>query len=111
MNSLLVNLSFLIAKPTGHTAYAVNLLPHLQSLNPTLLISPLAPNPLAPFPRREGGMEGEEGKTIDTPLLVGEGLGRGQTTSAPKGILPNTQLTLPSLTGSPIMSVPSKSGN
>lgn len=40
MNSLLVNLSFLIAKPTGHTAYAVNLLPHLQHLNPTLLISP-----------------------------------------------------------------------
>ena len=71
MNSLLVNLSFLIAKPTGHTAYAVNLLPHLQSLNPTLLISPLAPNPLAPFPSREGRVE--EGKTIDTPLLVGEG--------------------------------------
>jgi glycosyltransferase involved in cell wall biosynthesis len=40
VNSLLVNLSFLIAKPTGHTAYAVNLLPHLQPLNPTLLISP-----------------------------------------------------------------------
>jgi glycosyltransferase involved in cell wall biosynthesis len=39
-NSLLVNLSFLITKPTGHTAYAVNLLPHLQTLNPTLLISP-----------------------------------------------------------------------
>jgi len=69
VNSLLVNLSFLIAKPTGHTAYAVNLLPHLQSLNPTLLISPLAPNPPAPFPRREGGV------TIDSPLLLGEGLG------------------------------------
>ena len=73
MNSLLVNLSFLIAKPTGHTAYAVNLLPHLQSLNPTLLISPLVPTPPAPFPRREGGVE--ERTTIDTPLLVGEGLG------------------------------------
>ncbi len=70
MNSLLVNLSFLIAKPTGHTAYAVNLLPHLQSLNPTLLISPLAPNPPAPFPPREGGVERG---TIDSPLLVGEG--------------------------------------
>ncbi len=44
MNSLLVNLSFLITKPTGHTNYAVNLLPYLQPLNPTLLISPL-PNP------------------------------------------------------------------
>lgn len=39
MNSLLINLSFLITKPTGHTNYAVNLLPHLQSLDSTLLIS------------------------------------------------------------------------
>lgn len=67
MNSLLVNLSFLIAKPTGHTAYAVNLLPHLQSLNPTLLISPLAPNPPAPFPRREGGVEGGEYNCYSVP--------------------------------------------
>lgn len=37
--SLLINLSFLIAKPTGHTNYAVNLLPHLQPLEPTLLMS------------------------------------------------------------------------
>jgi glycosyltransferase involved in cell wall biosynthesis len=43
-NSLLVNLAFLIAKPTGITTYAVNLSPHLQPLNPTLLISPLASN-------------------------------------------------------------------
>lgn len=75
MNSLLVNLSFLIAKPTGHTAYAVNLLPHLQPLNPTLLISSVLPNPLAPFPRREGGVEGIGGTTIDSPLLLGEGPG------------------------------------
>jgi glycosyltransferase involved in cell wall biosynthesis len=42
VNSLLINLSFLIAKPTGVTTYAINLLPHLQSLNPKLLISPFA---------------------------------------------------------------------
>ncbi|MUL36682.1 glycosyltransferase family 4 protein [Gloeocapsopsis dulcis] len=41
-NSLLVNLSFLAQKPTGITTYAANLFPHLQSLDPTLLISPLA---------------------------------------------------------------------
>lgn len=39
-NSLLVNLSFLAAKPTGISTYANNLYPHLQSLDPTLLISP-----------------------------------------------------------------------
>lgn len=49
MNSLLINLSFLITKPTGHTAYAVNLLPHLQPLNPTLLISPLARTDVAGY--------------------------------------------------------------
>jgi glycosyltransferase involved in cell wall biosynthesis len=40
VNSLLINLSFLITQPTGHTNYAVSLLPHLQPLDPTLLISP-----------------------------------------------------------------------
>lgn len=49
MNSLLVNLSFLITKPTGHTAYAVNLLPYLQPLNPTLLISPVARTNIAGY--------------------------------------------------------------
>lgn len=42
VNSLLVNLSFLIAKPTGVTTYAINLLPHLQSHDPALLISSFA---------------------------------------------------------------------
>lgn len=40
MSQVLVNLSFLTTKPTGITTYALNLLPHLQVLNPTLLISP-----------------------------------------------------------------------
>jgi len=39
---MLVNLSFLINKPTGITTYALNLIPHLRSLDPTLLISPVA---------------------------------------------------------------------
>ncbi|HIK29151.1 MAG: glycosyltransferase family 4 protein [Oscillatoriaceae bacterium SKW80] len=38
-NSLLINLSFLINEPTGITTYANNILPQLQQLEPTLLIS------------------------------------------------------------------------
>lgn len=36
---LLINLSFLTTKPTGHTVYAQSLVPHLRSLDPKLLIS------------------------------------------------------------------------
>jgi glycosyltransferase involved in cell wall biosynthesis len=39
MNEILINLSFRMTKPTGHTTYVNNLFPHLQSLNPTLLTS------------------------------------------------------------------------
>lgn len=38
-NSLLINLSFLINEPTGISTYANNILPQLQQLEPTLLIS------------------------------------------------------------------------
>jgi glycosyltransferase involved in cell wall biosynthesis len=38
-SQLLINLSFLATKPTGHTIYAKNLVSHLQSLEPTLLSS------------------------------------------------------------------------
>ncbi|BAZ50952.1 group 1 glycosyl transferase [Nostoc sp. NIES-4103] len=50
---MLINLSFLSTKPTGITTYALNLLPHLQSLKLTLLTSqilseyncyPISPN-------------------------------------------------------------------
>ncbi|MBD2139549.1 glycosyltransferase family 4 protein [Anabaena sp. FACHB-1237] len=34
---LLINLSFLLTKPTGISNYAKNLIPHLKSLNPTIL--------------------------------------------------------------------------
>ena len=38
-SQLLVNLSFLMQKPTGISVYASNLFPYLKSLNPTLLTS------------------------------------------------------------------------
>ncbi|MTJ53292.1 glycosyltransferase family 4 protein [Anabaena sp. UHCC 0253] len=41
---LVINLSFLLTKPTGTTTYALNLLPHLQKLDPTLLTSQSFPN-------------------------------------------------------------------
>jgi glycosyltransferase involved in cell wall biosynthesis len=41
-DSLLINLSFLFAKPTGISIYAANIFPYLKTLNPTLLISPVA---------------------------------------------------------------------
>ncbi len=53
MSPVLVNLSFLTTKPTGITTYATNLVPHLHSLNPTLL-SPLASR-LPPFQRGATG--------------------------------------------------------
>lgn len=37
MNQLLINLSILFAQPTGIGNYASNLVPYLESLNPTLL--------------------------------------------------------------------------
>ena len=38
-HQLLINLSFLADKPTGHTVYANSLLPHLRRLDPILLTS------------------------------------------------------------------------
>jgi glycosyltransferase involved in cell wall biosynthesis len=38
VTDLLINLSFLIRKPTGITTYAVNIFPHLKFLDPTLLV-------------------------------------------------------------------------
>ncbi len=43
-NELLVNLSFLLKKPTGTTNYALNLLPNLQKIEPTLLTSKFLPD-------------------------------------------------------------------
>jgi glycosyltransferase involved in cell wall biosynthesis len=43
-NSLLINLSVLIPEPTGISIYANQILPHLQSLNPTLLVAESVPD-------------------------------------------------------------------
>ncbi len=43
-SQLLVNLSFLMQKPTGISVYAGNLFPYLKSLNPTLLTSQQIPD-------------------------------------------------------------------
>ena len=57
--SLLVNLAFLMQKPTGISTYAVNLFPHLRSLNPTLL-SPSLINGYSCYPVPTG-MTPEQG--------------------------------------------------
>ncbi|PSM48773.1 mannosyltransferase [Chroococcidiopsis sp. CCALA 051] len=49
---MLINLSFLINKPTGITTYALNLIPYLRSLDPTFLISPVAAR-LLPTPQTQ----------------------------------------------------------
>lgn len=41
-SKIIVNLPILFDKPTGIATYAANLFPHLQPLNPTLLISSIA---------------------------------------------------------------------
>ena len=45
ITNLLVNLSYRLSRPTGTTTYALNLLPYLQPLEPTLLVS----QPLSPY--------------------------------------------------------------
>ncbi len=42
---LIINLSYLMQRPTGTSIYALNLLPHLSSLDPTLLVA----QPIAPY--------------------------------------------------------------
>jgi glycosyltransferase involved in cell wall biosynthesis len=60
--SLLVNLSFLLTKPTGITTYTLNLLPYLQQLEPTLLTSQSFPTyncfPIPPNQTPEQGIKG-----------------------------------------------------
>ncbi|MGK7942839.1 MAG: glycosyltransferase family 4 protein [Microcystaceae cyanobacterium] len=44
MSHLLINLSLLLAQPTGITTYAANIYPYLNQLDPTLLIAQPQPN-------------------------------------------------------------------
>lgn len=71
---LLINLSYLLSKPTGTTTYILNLLPYLQSLEPTLLISQnlipynchLVPEGLTP----EQGLKGHFRRLLWTQLQL-----------------------------------------
>ncbi|WP_138499119.1 glycosyltransferase family 4 protein [Nostoc sp. PA-18-2419] len=74
--ALLINLSFLLTQPTGITTYALNLLPHLQELDPTLLISqnisgyncyPVPPNQTA-----EQGVKGHLKRLVWTQFQLPE---------------------------------------
>ncbi|MEH2194153.1 MAG: glycosyltransferase family 1 protein [Nostoc sp.] len=59
---LLINLSFLLTKPTGISTYALNLLPHLQQLYPTLLVSQEIPGyNCYSIPANQSAAEGVKG--------------------------------------------------
>jgi glycosyltransferase involved in cell wall biosynthesis len=59
---LLINLSVLSSKPTGITTYASNLVPHLRSLNPTLLTAKASANtPCYPVPSNLTPDQGSKG--------------------------------------------------
>lgn len=59
---LLINLAFLLAQPTGTTTYALNLLPHLSSLAPTLLATqPHSADSHYPIPTNLTAAQGAKG--------------------------------------------------
>lgn len=59
---MLLNLAFLMSKPTGISTYAVNLFPHLQFLNPTLLVSQKIDNfTCYPIPQNLTAEQGTKG--------------------------------------------------
>ncbi len=61
-NSLSVNLAFLPTKPTGLATYALNLLPHLQTLDPALFIArPQDGFTCAPVPDQLTNEQGRKG--------------------------------------------------
>lgn len=61
-SQLLINLSFLIRRPTGISTYSLNLLPHLQALSPTLLAcQPIDSYPYYPNYPIPAGLTPEQG--------------------------------------------------
>ncbi|MBW4426028.1 MAG: glycosyltransferase family 4 protein [Nostoc desertorum CM1-VF14] len=72
--TLLINLSFLLTKPTGITTYALNLLPHLQQLYPTLLVSQNIPGyncyPIPPNQTAEQGIKGHLKRLVWTQFQL-----------------------------------------
>ena len=71
---LSINLSFLLTKPTGTTTYTLNLLPHLQKLDPTLLTSQSFPDykcyPTPPNLTSEQGLKGHLRRLIWTQFQL-----------------------------------------
>ncbi|NJK62743.1 MAG: glycosyltransferase family 4 protein [Synechococcaceae cyanobacterium SM2_3_1] len=67
-HSLLINLAFLIRKPTGLATYAQNLIPHLQRLDPTLLVA--EPQPQQTCYRLTAEMTAEQGRLGHLRRLV-----------------------------------------
>ncbi|MDF5709094.1 MAG: glycosyltransferase family 1 protein [Nostoc sp. S4] len=74
--ALLINLSFLLTQPTGITTYALNLLPHLQELDPTLLISNNISGyncyPVPPHQTAEQGVKGHLKRLVWTQFQLPE---------------------------------------
>ncbi|MBG1244849.1 glycosyltransferase family 4 protein [Nostoc sp. NZL] len=72
--TLLINLSFLLTKPTGITTYALNLLPHLEQLYPTLLVSQNIPGyncyPIPPNQTAEQGIKGHLKRLVWTQFQL-----------------------------------------
>ena len=72
--SLSINLSFLLTKPTGTTTYTLNLLPHLQKLDPILLTSQSFPDykcyPTPPNLTSEQGLKGHLRRLIWTQFQL-----------------------------------------
>ncbi len=72
--SLSINLSFLLTKPTGTTTYTLNLLPHLQKLDPTLLTSQSFPDykcyPTPPNLTSEQGLKGHLRRLVWTQFQL-----------------------------------------
>jgi glycosyltransferase involved in cell wall biosynthesis len=74
MNQLLLNLSFLINKPTGIANYATQIFPYLKSLNPTLLTAQTIANQKChPVPSNmtpEQGTKGHFNRLLWTQLQL-----------------------------------------
>lgn len=71
---MLVNLSFLIRQPTGISTYALNILPSLKSLDPTLLVADAIANytcyPIPAGQTPDQGMKGHLRRLLWTQLSL-----------------------------------------
>ena len=72
--SLIINLAYLMTRPTGTSTYALNLLPHLSHLSPTLFVAkPIASYTCYPIPSGltpEQGIKGHLRRLVWTQLQL-----------------------------------------